>query len=230
MTEVDRWKKFWNKQTTPLHSYNNPFWYKLFADEINLILRASEYSGESVLETACGNGALFPYLDINKEDYIGIDLSETLIEIFKKDYPHLKLICGDASSYHPDKSFSLILSNALVQYLDKQTLHNYILNSIDLLTENGIILMANIPWKDNKFKFFSGELVSGEHLKEAKYSLKKLIKTLTWIAMKGQDPMGYYYNPRDFFKYKKYNMHVIICGSLFHPSRFSVILKKKNNS
>jgi len=227
MAEIDRWKQYWDKQTTPLHSYNNPFWYKLFADEINLLLRASEYIGGATLETACGNGALFPYLEINKTNYVGVDLSQTLIDIFKQNYPDLTLICGDASAYRSDKIFSLVLSNALVQYLNKQALHNYILNSMSLLDEKGVILMANIPWKHNRLNFLSGELASGENIKDARHSWIKIVKSLIWLAMNGHDPMGYYYNPRDFFKYKHLNADVFVYGSLFHPSRFSVVLKKK---
>ena len=72
-TTKNRWGKFWNKQTTPLHRYNDPLWYKLYAEEINLILQTSGYNDGAVLEMGCGNGALFPFLNINKENYTGVD-------------------------------------------------------------------------------------------------------------------------------------------------------------
>lgn len=223
MTELNKWKDFWNNQTTPLHSYNSPFWYKLFANEINLILKASEYAGGAVLETGCGNGALFPYLDINKESYTGIDLSESLIEIFKKNHPHVDLICGDASSYRTEKLFSLIFSNGVVQYFDKKMLDRYIQNSMEMLDETGMLLLANIPWRDLRNRFYTGELITRGDKRKFRLSTLKLTKAIIWKAIGKDDNMGHFYNPRDFFKYQA---NVTTFGSLFHPYRFSLVIKK----
>ena len=118
MTEADRWKQFWGKQTTPLHRFNTPFWYEKYAEEINLILKVSEYSGGAVLETGCGNGALFPYLDINKKEYTGVDISESLLSIFRSKHPDANLICGDSSTYLSNERFSLIFTNDASLYIN----------------------------------------------------------------------------------------------------------------
>lgn len=224
MAEVDRWKEFWNKQTNPLHSYNSENWYELFADEINLILKASEYNGGAVLETGCGNGALFPYLDINKSNYTGIDLSESLLEIFRKNHPNTNLICGDASAYHSSQRFSLIFSNGVAQYFDQKMLDTYINNSMNMLDGGGVLLLGNLLWKDVRNQYHSGELVRGENVKKPKYPRLKLIKATVWSFLGLHDSMGHYYNPRDFYRYQA---EVVFYGSLFHPYRFSVALKKK---
>lgn len=226
MTEINKWKEFWNLQTSPLHSYNSPSWYKLFADEINLILKASEYTGGAVLETGCGNGALFPYLDINKENYIGIDLSDSLLEIFRKNQPGVNLISGDASSYHSEKRFSLIFSNGVVQYFNKKMLEQYIRNSTEMLEDNGILLLGNLLWKDVSNQYYSGELVTGENIKKPRYPRLKLLKARLWSVFNKNGTMGHAYNPRDFFKY---DGEVTVYGSLFHPYRFSVVIKKQYN-
>lgn len=226
MNEINKWKEFWNKQTSPLHSYNSPAWYNLFADEINLILKAAKYTGGPVLETGCGNGALFTYLDINKEDYTGVDISSSLIEIFKANHPNVKLICGDASSFNLEKKFSLIFSNGVIQYFDKPMLGRYIQNSLNMLNENGILLLANIPWRDVRNQYYSGELVSGENVKKSRYPRLKVIKALIWSLIVENDSMGHYYNPKDFFKYA---VDATIYGSLFHPYRFSVVIRKNRS-
>lgn len=226
MNEINKWKEFWNKQTSPLHSYNSPAWYNLFADEINLILKAAKYTGGPVLETGCGNGALFTYLDINKEDYTGIDISSSLIEIFKANHPNVKLICGDASSFNLEKKFSLIFSNGVIQYFDKHMLGRYIQNSLNMLKEDGILLLANIPWRDVRNQYYSGELVSGENVKKSRYPRLKVIKALAWSLIVKNDSMGHYYNPKDFFKY---SADATIYGSLFHPYRFSVVIRKNRS-
>lgn len=226
MTELNKWKAFWNQQTSPLHSYNSPFWYELFAKEINLILQASEYAGGPVLETGCGNGALFPYLNINKEEYIGVDLSNSLLEIFRKNHPGVNVVSGDASSYRSGKRFSLIFSNGVVQYFDKKMLDTYVKNSIEMLGENGILLLGNLLWKDARNQYYSGELVTGENIRKPIYPHLKLLKAKLWSLMGKNDFMGHFYNPRDFFRYSG---EVTIYGSLFHPYRFSVTIKKKQS-
>lgn len=226
MTEINKWKEFWNLQTSPLHSYNSPSWYKLFAEEINLILNASEYSGGAVLETGCGNGALFPYLNINKEDYTGVDLSDSLLEIFRKNHPGVNVVSGDASSYRSEKRFSLIFSNGVVQYFDKKMLEKYIQNSTEMLEQDGILLLGNLLWKDVRNQYYSGELVTGENIQKPRYPRLKLLKAKLWSLIGKNDFMGHSYNPRDFFQYEG---DVVIFGSLFHPYRFSVIIKKKQS-
>lgn len=226
MTEISKWKQFWNQQTSPLHSYNSPTWYRLFANEINLILQAVEYKGGAVLETGCGNGALFPYLDIDKKDYTGIDLSDSLLEIFRKNHPDVNVISGDASSYRSEKRFSLIFSNGVVQYFNKKMLDKYIQQSIEMLEDNGILLMGNLLWKDVRNQYYSGELITGENVKKPRYPRLKLIKAKIWSLLDKNDFMGHAYNPRDFFEYSG---EVTIYGSLFHPYRFSVAIKKKQS-
>lgn len=222
MTEADRWKQFWGKQTTPLHRFNTPFWYEKYAEEINLILKVSEYSGGAVLETGCGNGALFPYLDINKKEYTGVDISESLLSIFRSKHPYANLICGDSSTYLSNERFSLIFSNGVIQYFNRQMMHRYILTSMDMLKENGILLIANILWKNAKNGYYSGELTTRTP-KSGNPSLK-IIKSFIWRIIKPNDSMGHFYNPRDFFQY---GVNTTVYGSLFHPYRFSVVLRKK---
>ena len=222
MTEIDRWKLYWGKQTTPLHRFNTPFWYEKYAEEINLILNVSEYSGGAVLETGCGNGALFPYLDINKKEYTGVDISESLLEIFRSKFPDANLICDDSSKYRSNRKFSLIFSNGVIQYFNRQMMHRYVLTSMEMLEENGILLIANILWKNAKNGYYSGELTSKAQ-KTRNLSIK-IIKSLIWRIIKPNDSMGHFYNPRDFFQYEA---NATVYGSLFHPYRFSMVLRKK---
>lgn len=225
MTEIDRWKHFWGNQITPLHRFNTPFWYEKYAEEINLILKVSEYSGGAVLETGCGNGALFPYLEINKKEYTGVDISESLLGIFRNNHPGTNLLCEDSSTYRSNRHFSLILSNGVIQYFNRQMMHRYILNSMEMLEENGILLIANILWKDVKNGYYSGELTSRTS-KTGNLTIK-IIKSMIWRIIKPNDSMGHFYNPRDFFQYKA---NATVFGSLFHPYRFSVVLQKKSTN
>ncbi|WYL96979.1 MAG: class I SAM-dependent methyltransferase [Gloeotrichia echinulata IR180] len=222
MSRTNRWKKFWENQTTPLHRYNNEKWYRLYAEEINLITKSMGYQGGAVLETGCGNGALFDYLDINKENYIGTDISEKLLSIFQNKHPNLNLLCLDSTDYIlPQKKFALIFSNGVIQYFNKQQVDLYVKQSLDMLENQGIIILANVLWKDLKSKYYGGELSINPRKNSTVFILKSVINE---VLLK--DNMGNWYNPRDFIKYQSENVEIQVFGSLFHPYRFSVALKK----
>lgn len=225
MSDITFWKSYWEKQSTPLHRYNDEHWYRMYAEEINLIAKSLGYQGGSVMETGCGNGALFDYLDIDKEKYVGTDISENMLNIFRNKHPELNLVCTDSSSYFCDQKFAMIFSNGVVQYFDDKRMELYIENSLKMLNPNGLMLLGNIPWKDLRKKNLSGELSAQSVI----HSLPRLLKIYLYdfyITVSGKDPMGHWYNPRDFFKYRSKEVEIHVLGSLFHPYRFSLVLKK----
>lgn len=215
------WKSFWDTQSTPCHRYNTCEWYSRYAREINLILESLGYQGGSVLETGCGNGALFESLDINKSDYVGTDISQNLVDIFQSAHPELKLFCTDSANYSCDRQFSLIFSNGVLQYFDQAKLDLYMQNSLMMLEPKGILLLGNLLLRDLKSMFagndFSGKNVEGRYLKMLKFKFREIL---------GQPSMGYWHSPRDFMKYQTSGLEMQVFGSLFHPYRFSLAFKK----
>jgi cyclopropane fatty-acyl-phospholipid synthase-like methyltransferase len=221
-----RWKIFWENQNTPLHNFNNKKWYELYAKEFNLLLAAVEYNGGSVLETGCGNGALFDYLNINKNDYIGTDISEKMLSIFKVAHPQTELICTDCCLYTVDRKFSLIYSNSVVQNLNSKQLDLYIQNSLPMLAEDGIMLIGNILWDKSRADFYSHRYAPGVlSLKISKGNISMYLRNIAKKVI-GKDYLGYWYSPNNFLKYQNENIQAYIFGSLFYPYRFSVALKK----
>lgn len=221
MFTIQHWKSFWENQSTPLHRYNSEEWYYIYAQEINLISKSLGYNGGSVMETGCGNGALFNYLNINKENYVGTDLSESMLNIFRDKHPELTLICTDSSSYILPQKFSMVFSNGVGQYFDNIMMNLYINNALSMLEEGGVLILANLPWKDMRLKLYSGELAANPD----PITFLKTAKSL-FVFLTNQDSMGYWYNPRDFLKYKNPGVNVYVFGSLFHPYRFSIGFKK----
>jgi cyclopropane fatty-acyl-phospholipid synthase-like methyltransferase len=218
---LEYWKNFWSAQSTPCHRYNTPEWYDRYAREINLILESVGYQGGSVMETGCGNGALFSGLNINKEDYVGTDISDSLIEIFQIEHPEIKLFCTDSASFKLDRQFSLIFSNGVVQYFDHKQLDIYMQNSLAMLEPGGLLLLGNLLFRDLKGLFAAGEF-------SGKYVPRRLAKTVKFRFREvvGNPSMGHWHSPRDFLKYQTEGMEVQVFGSLFHPYRFSLVLKK----
>lgn len=222
----EKWKKFWVGRTTPLHNVDNEESYRLYAGEINLILKALKYSNGSVLELGCGNGALYPYYMINKNDYKGVDFSESMLQLFKQKEPNVTLVYADASEYKDSKKYDLIFSNELVQHFSRKDLSNHIENCISMLNDDGILLMASIPLKMLIKPYYTGEMMP-----KSSYVFKHLLYYYYYIFVLGyfykvSKGIGNWYKPSHFYKYKS-EFDLTVFGSLFHPYRFSIAFKRK---
>lgn len=222
MSNLAYWKHFWGSQISPMHRYNSIEWYERYAVEINLLIKSLKYDFGPVLESGCGNGALFDFLEVNKEGYTGVDISETMLAEFRKTHSNTTLYCSDAGSFFDKtKEFSLIFSNQCCQYFDFETIGKYVLNSYQMLQSGGVLLIGNIPWKDNQPNFDSGELGRDISL----FSFRKKISSILFKRGK-KDSIGNWYNPRDFIGYQRSDFKISVFGSLFHPYRFSIAFKK----
>lgn len=221
MKTLRKWRAFWNTQVTPLHYGDTEKWYQRFAEEINGLVDAVGYAGGSVLESGCGNGALFGYLRINKTEYLGVDLSMSMLRIFRSKFPEVKLICADASSFFINRNFQLIFSNGVVQYFEPMMLRKYVQNSYHMLEKGGSLLVANVPWKDLRSGYLSGTLYQKPVVNKNRRRIKG------FVAHFRDDNMGFWYNPQDFFGFSRLGFEVTLFGSLYHPYRFSIALKKE---
>lgn len=70
----------------------------------------------SVLEIGCGTGELLN--DIKAKKKVGIDLSEGMISIAKKQFPHLELHVMAAEDIRLNEKFDLIILSNLIGYVD----------------------------------------------------------------------------------------------------------------
>lgn len=90
-------------------------------------------SDSSVLEIGCGTGYLLNKLSTTRG--VGIDISEKMILIGKKRYPHLRLIQNDAENFSFKEKFDYILmSDSLVYFEDVQKLFQHLRKSCNQST------------------------------------------------------------------------------------------------
>ncbi len=77
--------------------------------------------GERILDLGCGNGRLLEIIKDKKIDYIGVDASEKLIEIAKKNYPNSKFQVADALNLpFPDNYFDKIFSIRVLHHFPSE--------------------------------------------------------------------------------------------------------------
>lgn len=77
-----------------------------------------DLSGKKVLMLGCGTGEETKLLkEYNAIDMVGIDLSETSIDIAKETYPEYKFIVGDMHNLpFEDESFDFVYSSLAIHY------------------------------------------------------------------------------------------------------------------
>jgi SAM-dependent methyltransferase len=95
----------------------------------------------SVLEIGCATGELLNYL--NPSFGVGLDLSNNMIEIARRKYPHLKFICKDVNDLERDEfdfKFDYIILSNLVDYLPDIL---NVLNKVkEFLAQDGLVIIT----------------------------------------------------------------------------------------
>jgi SAM-dependent methyltransferase len=134
--------------------------FKEYASYYNLLYRDKDYSSEveyiysfiekyhpgaeSILNLGCGTGN-HDVLFYNKGfKILGIDLSEQMIEIAKKKRVSSKLefLCSDATKYHSEKKFDIILSlfHVINYQTSEESLNEFFKVASVNLHQNGLFI------------------------------------------------------------------------------------------
>ena len=84
---------------------------------INLITKPP---GSHVIDLGCGNGSLTD--KIARRGYIvtGIDDSEEMLQLARKEHPDLSFIRGNAVSFHLEEKADIVFSNAVFHWIDEK--------------------------------------------------------------------------------------------------------------
>jgi len=223
MKTTSYWKEYWNTQTTALHRADLPDINRLFAAEIDIIFAGVEINKEKTLEIGCGNGDLYSYLGFDLVDYTGVDLSDTLLSIFRERHPSANIFVGDAKKLELEKKFTLVFANGVVQYFPPHKLKSILMGYASMLEENGTIILSNILYKPMRKKYYMKKFDNVDA------SIKDALSA--WISplkiTNSEKEMGYWYDT-DLFKHiaKELDLQLHIFGSLLYPYRISVTLTK----
>ena len=102
----------WNAEG---YTRNFSFVHEYGTDLISLI----EGTGLSVLDLGCGNGSLTQRLKQEGFDAEGMDASPELLETARKSWPGLVFYQGDATDFQPPRPYDVVLSNAVLHWIDR---------------------------------------------------------------------------------------------------------------
>ena len=215
-----KWKHFWDGKTSPLHTKNDEEYYSFYGKELSLLFDNLKY--DSVLEVGCGNGALYPYLGFSTKHYVGIDLSKSMLDSFKKKHAseNLELILVDAGEIYKDnKKYGLIFQNGVIQHFESNMVDEFISSSCEMLHTGGKIVIGSIPWQLCKKGYYFGEF---------RPSQSSFLGKVYGYLRSSQGAMGRWYSFSDFRKLaNKYSLKVEFFGSLLYAYRFHVVFTKE---
>ena len=99
-------------------------------------------SGDKVIDLGCGNGRFYPSFKNKNVDYLGVDVSNKLIEIAKKNYPEAKFEVSTID-HIMDKSFDKVYSIAVLHHIPSRELRFKFLKEIKrTLRDNGYLILT----------------------------------------------------------------------------------------
>ena len=130
------------------------------------ILKRLSQKASSILDLGCGEGSRLNYLFSKNRKIVGIDISDTAIELAKKVYPKIKFIKADLERVPlKEKSFDLVYSAYVLEHLSKPS--KVLSEAIRLTSDKGFLVLigpnygapnrASPPFKGSRvIKFLFG--------------------------------------------------------------------------
>lgn len=101
--------------------------------------------GEKILDLGCAHGKLFEILKEKKVNYFGIDISEKLIEIAKKNFPEGNFQVANALNLpFPENFFDKVFSIAVFHHIPSKEFRIQCLKEIKRVLKRGGILILRV--------------------------------------------------------------------------------------
>lgn len=217
---LERFQQFWSDQDSTLSGREGEDFWRRQAGELKTLYAASPT--RRVLEIGCGDGTLFPYLDIPTANYKGVDFTPQFIDRFRSRVPSVTLECAEGASYlDRGAKYDLILLNGIVQHFDSAMLEQHLNNAYAMLRENGTLIWGSIPRRRHRIKYDAGKW-SGN----GKTGLSRLVRS--WAGrLLGMDAMGFWYEPEEVTALvRKYGLTAKFVPSVLYPYRFHAVIQK----
>ena len=131
-------KKDWEELADKFSQTRHHLWSEL--EDLSQYVK----DGDKILDLGCGNGRLYRVFENREVEYIGVDQSEKLIELAKKQFNKPKFIVGDALNLEtkfPKNEFNVIFAIAFLHHLPLKKLRLKVLKDCySILKPNGFLI------------------------------------------------------------------------------------------
>ena len=219
---AERFQKFWADKSSPLHGSSSWEFYQKLAAELKALFPLALHS--KVLEIGCGDGSLFPYLDLPGDRYTGVDFSPKLLELFRSRHPELQLCCAEGSSFlESNGKYRLIFSHGVVQHFDREMLHRHFENARRMMCDDSLLVCASVLDKSRRNHY-----EAGLHTKGTAARMLRMSKS-TVLRMLALDVMGYWYSRAEFERIANaHGFEASFTESRIFSYRFHAVLRLKS--
>jgi len=139
--------------------------------EIDFAFSHINKANPKVLELGCGNGRDAEEIIKRTNNYIGIDYSEKLLELAKKQAPKARFELADLDSYEFPKNLDIVFSFATLLHSDKTQMQAVLDKTYTALNKGGIFFLSlnygeykeetrTDSWGTRTFYLYTPELMS----------------------------------------------------------------------
>ncbi|MFC1618623.1 class I SAM-dependent methyltransferase [Candidatus Neomarinimicrobiota bacterium] len=179
--------------------------------------------GDSLLDLCCGNGLITANLASKCSTAVGIDYSEPLLTVAKRDhqrdniiYIHASILDLDHKVLSADGRFSKIMMYEALQHFKKRDLSRILQVISSLTTDDALILIGSIPDRIRKRNF---------------YNTPKRQLVALWRQLTGRDSIGSWWTSKEISRIARqrgFHSQVLTQNQNLHTShyRFDVLLRK----
>lgn len=94
------------------------------------------------LEIGCGNGRDAKKILEYTNDYLGIDISSSFLELAKKENPTAEFILADIENFEMPKNLDVVFAFASLLHSPKEELQKVIDNIFNCLNPNGVVRIS----------------------------------------------------------------------------------------
>jgi 2-polyprenyl-3-methyl-5-hydroxy-6-metoxy-1,4-benzoquinol methylase len=147
----------WNKIAT---MYEEKFMHlDLYNDSYNYLLECLNKANASVMDVGCGPGNITQYLLTKRSDLkvLGIDASENMIELARKNNPSADFITMDCREIDRlNKKFDAIVCGFCIPYLSDHDCIKLISDCQNLLNDSGILYLSFVDGQYENSGFITG--------------------------------------------------------------------------
>lgn len=106
--------------------------------------------GSSVLDLGCGNGALTKTLQEKGYAVKGLDASNELLNVARKNYPSIEFVQGDAAAFTLSEPVDVVFSNAVFHWINRERQQSMLKCVHNALKRNGQFVFEFGGYGNNK--------------------------------------------------------------------------------
>jgi Cyclopropane fatty acid synthase and related methyltransferases len=232
------WHNYWQTKTCGEHRSQEECFLAKEAKEKLFHLDG----GNSLLDFACGSADLFAYYSRTYQTNVGVDFSEQMLERAKIRLERFD-VQSDVLLINSDDThlwqqlennlgkgckFDRITAGQVVQYLNEKQVEEFVSQSVNYLSEGGLICLFDIV-DSRTFELWNAGLFQSQRFNLTvlfKLCLGRLRAMRNKLKQVPVFEIGYTYPP-SFFEMlaNKYQLNFSVAHSMYYEYRYHVILK-----